>query len=565
MHFNCKLIPSSSLSHKELEYILTPDEFVRLLSRGKNSQSIINQLPVQLRQSLSISVSKSVQSLLFSLNQKLIKAEWIAVSTTVRKTGVSDTQLAQYPQLKKQIDRVETTQPAKFVKANFKPVTDDVPLVRNLSFTPVEPSPEHKISIEFAGQWPNNAASLLLAKSGEQKEKIAKPRADIHASHRSIATFKDLEPELRNLYLTIPMNGTPQPLKLLLAENIQPVDKETEMDEWDTVLVPVVPMKKLGEEYSLHQTGYFYVIWNGKVWREITIDSNGYFCDLDIQHERQEPLSTRHVNINASEFFPEANMSFEKFELYQEGQKVFSGELDVCEQSRVFNLVAEEVELKFVDFEHDEILLTTFESPIKNNASNERQAMSYPMPHVWLPYKLLGEVQADCYVYYSQASLSDSEISSLEANYVNIAVSIDEMSVYSQQQAFEGEHIYALPLAKSSSFGSHIINEQNDSNIAAITVMPPKNQITLRYRICRTTDQPDDFMMLRNEDQEWSQKVYFRQAKADDEGFLNLPFSGWPKEVEEVDIIRGASADLGTTEYELSVLKTKIKISELIG
>ncbi|MCE7572148.1 hypothetical protein ACTFQF_21870 [Aliivibrio fischeri] len=191
--------------------------------------------------------------------------------------------------------------------------------------------------------------------------------------------------------------------------------------------------------------------------------------------------------------------------------------------------------------------------------------MSYPMPHVWLPYKLLGEVQTDCYVYYSQASLSDLEISSLEANYANIAVSIDEMSVYSQQQAFEGEHIYALLLAKGSSFGAHIINEQNDSNIAAITVMPPKNQITLRYRICRTTDQPDDFMMLRNEEQKWSQKVYFRQAKADDEGFLNLPFSGWPKEVEEVDILRGASADLGTTEYELSVLKTKIKISELIG
>lgn len=102
------------------------------------------------------------------------------------------------------------------------------------------------------------------------------------------------------------------------------------------------------------------------------------------------------------------------------------------------------------------------------------------MPHVWLPYKLLGEVQADCYMYYSQASLSDSEISSLEANYVNIAVSIDEMSVYSQQQAFEGERIYALPLAKSSSFGSHIINEQNDSNIAAITVMPPK-KIKLHY------------------------------------------------------------------------------------
>lgn len=292
MHFNCKLIPSSSLSHKELEYILTPDEFVRLLSRGKNSQSIINQLPVQLRQSLSISASKSVQSLLFSLNQKLTKAEWIAVSTTVRKTGLSDTQLAQYPQLKKQIDRVETTQPAKFVKANFKPVTDDVPLVRNLSFTPVNPSPEHKISIEFAGQWPNNAASLLLAKSGEQKEKIAKPRADIHASHRSIATFKDLEPEPRNLYLTIPMNGTPQPLKLLLAENIQPVDKETEMDEWDTVLVPVRALAYLtSEQNKLNaaelQGGYVYLFWKGVLWREFYIDNNGYYQDIDVEYHRR--------------------------------------------------------------------------------------------------------------------------------------------------------------------------------------------------------------------------------------------------------------------------------------
>ncbi|MUK94644.1 hypothetical protein GNP80_19710 [Aliivibrio fischeri] len=292
MHFNCKLIPSSSLSHKELEYILTPDEYIRLLSREKNSQNIINQLPVQLRQSLSISASKSVQSLLFSLNQKLTKAEWIAVSTTVRKTGVSDTQLAQYPQLKKQIDRVETTQPAKFVKANFKPVTDDVPLVRNLSFTPVEPSPEHKISIEFAGQWPNNAASLLLAKSGEQKEKITKPRADIHASHRSIATFKDLEPEPRNLYLTIPMNGTPQPLKLLIAENIQPVDKETEMDEWDTVLVPVKALAYLtSEQNKLNaaelQGGYVYLFWKGVLWREFYIDNNGYYQDIDVEYHRR--------------------------------------------------------------------------------------------------------------------------------------------------------------------------------------------------------------------------------------------------------------------------------------
>jgi hypothetical protein len=565
MHFTCKLIPSLSLSHQELEYILTPDEVVRLLSREKNSQNIVKLLPSPLRESLALSSTKNTHSLLTALNQKLVKGEWIAVSTGKRTKPLSDTQLVQYPQLNKHIVRVSETQSTKYVKANFQAVTDDVVLSRSLQYNPVEPTPEHKIVVEFAGQWPNNAASLLLSKSDEQKEKITKPRADIHASHRSIAIFKDLEPEPRNLYLTIPMNGTPQPLKLLLAENVQPVEKKTEMDEWDNVLVPVVPVKKQEERYSLHQSGFIYVIWNGKVWREIMVDSNGYFSDIDINHERKDPTPTRHANIDASEFFPENNHSFEAFDIYQQGQKVFTGQLDFSEQARVFNLVDEEVEVRFIDFKHDEIKVATHESPIKNQTGSEREACGYPMPHIWLPYKILGEVQEDCYLHYSPLQLSDSEIVLLEDNYKDVSVSLAEMTSYSKQQTFDGESIYSIPTIEPQEFASQIVNAQADCNIAAITVMPPKNQITLRYRICSTTDQPDDFFMLRNEEEEWSQKVYFRQAKADDEGFLNLPFSGWPKEVEEVDILRGASADLGTIEYELSVLKTKIKISELIG
>jgi len=354
-------------------------------------------------------------------------------------------------------------------------------------------------------------------------------------------------------------------INLLLAGSLSLVDKSTEMEEWDNVLVPIVPMKKEGNKYSLYKTGFFYVVWKGEVWREIAINKNGYFCEYYHQDDNKESSQSYHVNITGSEFLPESNVSFEKFELYQKGKKVFVGELDLCEQARVFDLGEEEVILKFIDFEHDEIRLPTHESPTKDDGSNITKRISHPMPHIWLPYKILGQQQTDCYVYYSQRALNENDINALEADYINVAVSTEEMSVYSKQQTFEGDSIYKLPIVDNSVFGSELINKQSDSNIAAITVMLPKNQITLRYRICSTTDQPDDFFMLRNEEEKWSQKVYFRQAKADDEGFLNLPFSGWPKEVEEVDIIRGASADLGTTEYELSVLKTKIKISELIG
>ena len=471
---------------------------------------------------------------------------------------LSDKPTAQYTLFNSPTER-------RYVKANFDAVTDDVVLAPQPVVTPVEPTPEHKIVVEFAGQWGHNDASLLLSKTVEQYERITKPRADPAAGHRSVAIFKDLDPEPRNLYLTVTMKGIPQPLKLLLAENVQPVEKTADMPEWDNVLVPVVPMKQEGETYSLHETGFFYVIWKAKVWREILIDAHGYFCDIDIHYQRKEPLATRHVNIDAAEFFPENNLSLEKFELYQQGKKVFTGELDICEQARVFNLVAEEVELRFIDFEHDEIIVATHASPMKSQASKEREASGYPLPHVWLPYKILGEVQEDCYLYYSAEQLSDSDITSLEGNYQDTAVAINEMSAYSQQQMFTGEKVYAIPTIDPQSFASYLANTQAHCNIAAMTVMSPNNQITLRYRVCATTDQPDDFFMLENEAQAWSQKVYLREAKPDAQGFLNLSFSGWPKEVEEVDIIRGASGDLGTTDYELITLKTQIKISELIG
>ncbi len=34
-------------------------------------------------------------------------------------------------------------------------------------------------------------------------------------------------------------------------------------------------------------------------------------------------------------------------------------------------------------------------------------------------------------------------------------------------------------------------------------------------------------------------KAYFRCATSDDDGYLNLRFSGWPEKVKEVDILRG--------------------------
>lgn len=570
MHLNCKLIHSSSLSHKELGYILTPDEYVRQLSREKNLQNIVNQLPMPLRQSLSLSASKTSQSLLFSLNQKLTKAEWIAVSTTARKTELSGTQLVQYPQLKKQIDRVEATQPIKIVKANFKPVTDDAPLERNLSFTPIAPSPEHKIAVEFAGQWPNNAASLMLSKSREQKEKIAKPRADIHASHRSIATFKDLEPEPRNLYLTVPMNGTPQPLKLLLAENIQPVEKEAGMDEWDNVLVPVLPMLEGKNGHELVAEGYFYVIWNNKVWREVEVTSKGYFADVDLEYYRnkdpESSMKTRHVNIDGVNLVPDYYIGEEAFEIYQSGQKVYSGHLSLDQGARVFRLVDEEVDVVFPALDIAPITVKTVLSPFKAGNDDSRIAEGPPLPHIWIPYKVAGEVQ-QCYIHYSELPLSLTELSELENAPDAIAKSLSELKIYTSSQSFDnaGENIIPVAGTISTGTGCGIINEHNKTNIAGFKLAPRGALPTIRYLHEPLIDQPDDFFGLRNIEHDWIHKSYFRSAMKDDDGYMTLRFAFPPEEVKNVDIVRGVHSSLSTGSQRLVVIEENVSISELLG
>ncbi|OCH12516.1 hypothetical protein [Aliivibrio sp. 1S128] len=559
-----KLIPGRLLTKKELQYILTPNELHVHLNRFTSLQALNASLPINLQRHIATSDPQGLSRVVRSIRQLVESGEWVALSLLNQQRSIDELHLAKGTGLQQRIDKVVNPS-ITGSRIKVKPTLLNVSTTASSIIPMTEKKNDNKIVIEFAGQWPNNAGSISISKLKNINEKTLKPKKDSKNAHRSLVEFTYLDDIDRSLYLTLPSMNSAKEINLLLSKSLSPVTKETEMAEWDNVLVPVVPMKKQGAMHSLYQTGFFYVVWKGEVWREIAVNKKGYFCECYRQDDNKESSKSYHVNITGSEFLPDANVSFERFELYQQGKKVFSGELDLCEQARVFDLGEEEVTLKFVDFDCDEIRLPTHESPAKDDGSSSTKRISHPMPHIWIPYKILGQQQTDCYVYYSQRSLNENDINALEADYINIAVSTDEMSVYSKQQVFEGDGIYKLPIVDNSVFGSELINKQSDSNIAAITVMPPKNQIILRYRICSTTDQPDDFFMLRNEEEEWSQKVYFRQAKADDEGFLNLPFSGWPKEVEEVDILRGASADLGTTEYELSVLKTKIKISELIG
>ncbi|MCC4790760.1 hypothetical protein AB6E39_16635 [Vibrio splendidus] len=564
MHLVCKFISSSSLSTNDLQYVLTPDECIGLFSRVRTPKDILAQLPSTLLQQITASAKKNVHSLLNAIRVELVKANWVCLSSNVRIRPLTSKQLASSPKLKLHIDRVSNSGSERVHKANYQQVVDDVPLARHYSFSPVEPSPEHKIVVEFAGQWSSNAACLMLGKTEAQKEKVTVGKADTENKHRSLATFKALEAERKTLYIKIPCSDQPQPILLKLAEDLQPVDKETQMEEWDNVLVPVVPLYKSGSSWDGYKSGRVYIIWNGEVWRELQVTNDGYFADVDMSNSRKKTTETRHVNIDGSSLFPGENVAFERFTILQDGVEVFSGELDINEQARVFSLVAEEVEIKFVGFEHEQLMVPTHPSPMKASSTLSDEVLGYPLPHIWIPYKIKGECQG-VYLYYASQALSDAAISELESNYESMAVSLAETSDYSSNQEFTQQTVFALPELSESQKVNAVVNVQNDCNVAAVNIPPPGSEIILRYRVLSSTDQPDDYFMLQNDEHSWSQKAYFRCAKVDEDGYLNLRFSGWPEKVKEVDILRGAHASRGIETPEMFKLREKVKVTDLLG
>ena len=264
------------------------------------------------------------------------------------------------------------------IQAAYEPVVDDVVLRPEYVHVPVEPVPDHKIVVEFAGQCLAYAASLRLAKTATQTQHFGVRRADPANSSRSLATFKGLEAESKTLYMQITSLDQPMPLSLRLAENLQPVEQDTEMEEWDNVLIPIrilayLDANKDKAKASDLKGGYLYVFWKGTIWRELAINEIGYYQDIDIEYYR------------------------------------------------------------FLDKE---------ERRKATPAIIKREVSGFPIPHFWAPYKIAGELQQGANglnVVFSPMQKPFSEIEALEADAALLAESgtpLDELSVYSDSKSF---------------------------------------------------------------------------------------------------------------------------------
>ncbi|EPN4988697.1 hypothetical protein [Vibrio alginolyticus] len=572
MHLVCKFIPSSKLSSNELSYVLTPDECIGQLSRLRNSDDILRNLPKELAQKISISTKKTTSALLAAIRIELGKGNWVSLSTVARRSPLTDSQLQSFPRLKSLVDSVSASNESKAFKAGYKQVTDDVALVRSYTHVPSEPSPDQKIVVEFAGQWSSNAACLMLGKTEAQKEKVTVGKADTENKHRSLAIFKDLEAEGKTLYIKIPCTDQPQPILLKLAEDLQPVDKETQMDEWDNVLVPLVPVHKSDSGYVSIDRGYIYVVWQSEVWREIQVQNDGRFSDVDLSlYQSTKSSPQRSVDISLYDEDSEAFLSGEAFQLYQDGKKVYEGVLDEYACARVFGLTAEEVGVVVADWPNEgEIyteLLQTELSPFKAGSKTKREPIGVPLPHIWLPYKINGSVQSDIALYYSRAQLNTQQLNELKSGNNEKAVKVD-LSDYSSAHNFDAssEPVISLPNLDTQAPSKSDYNavSQKEQGVAAAVVNSPSEGIVITYKSNPQCDQPDDFFQLTCVDETWSQKIFLREAEFVDQYCKEVVFSGWLPEVKRVNLTRHCRSHNSDKTVLMSVIYQDIELTELL-
>ncbi|GLT19882.1 hypothetical protein GCM10007938_36650 [Vibrio zhanjiangensis] len=564
MRLSCRFILANQLKPEHLSYIVLPEKVPWQMRGYKNASEVHALLPAFLQRPLEPYKKRDVASYLERLKGELKKGQSVALSMSPHSSPVSATQLSSMPLLAKKVAELQEA-PVTYRKANYAPITDNTTLARTITYVPTEPTPEHKIVVEFAGQWNNTPTYLSLGQTSKQHNAKASPKRDRETSHRSLATFKGLETENRSLYLNIPCSGL-APIQLKLADDIEPVEKDTQMAEWDNVLIPVLPVVKNSSGMALRDQGYIYVVWNNKVWRELAIQPNGYFRDINLDYYQQKELTFRHLNIDLSTVLNDHHYGSEPFEIKQNGKVVCRSELSENETERVFGLVEKEVELVFPHLDREPITLKTLSSPHRVDQGNQRKPDGVPLPHIWVPYKLKGEVQDSLFLHYSEQALSNDQVMALEADPVSCAIPLSELSHYSESQAFSesGDKVLCLSHPAQGASGGALLNAQHKTNIAGVN-LPNSGGLVIEYRKELAVDEPDDFFELKNAQFEWSSRAYFRSAATNEQGNLMLRFAAPPPEVKQVDIFRAAHSDHGRGAQHYVLVEANVPVSELIG
>nr|WP_256867784.1 OmpA family protein [Vibrio parahaemolyticus] len=208
-------------------------------------------------------------------------------------------------------------------------------------------------------------------------------------------------------------------------------------------------------------------------------------------------------------------------------------------------------------------------SPINASSPVGRSAQGYPLPHIWLPYKIKGEPQ-EVYLAYNSKRLSESELSELESDPGTKAIKVTDLNHYSSEKSFKmGDGsvrlLSVLPSAATSKPEKYaMLRSQINKNVAVVYLLKSV-EIVFEYPGYTTLDESDDYFELRQSDGDWSQRVCLRQCIKKENGSRLIRFTGWPAEVKEVDLLRGYQGNSHHGRDNKTVIFAQTPIADLLA
>ncbi len=154
----------------------------------------------------------------------------------------------------------------------------------------------YKISVELAGRARCFKQRLEINQLNEgtqpgERQQRQSPKPDHESPHRCLIEFQGLSNAPRNLDLVISTSGSAGDIRLPLVESHPVAEKSTGKEEWDTVIIPIKPLGYINKQRDRRQAdllrpGYVYVFWQGRLWRELEVNRNNSFRDIDVQAYR---------------------------------------------------------------------------------------------------------------------------------------------------------------------------------------------------------------------------------------------------------------------------------------
>ncbi|MCG8314639.1 MAG: peptidoglycan-binding protein [Pseudomonadales bacterium] len=288
--------PIAHLRLKKFHDRPSTEQFVsKLLTENHEQQSAIkNLLEIVSKDDSDIS-SELVQGL---LNQSL----HIVRDNTASGGSASRPPTAQaIPVTPKPTDAIDGSTILSMAMKSYLKQHAHQPLNTNLEPTKGKPalsdSKDYEAVVEIAGTHLSKKQSLqITTKDGKKIKKYASN--DHRNLHRSLCTFSYLNNAPVSLSLSIPMKGMSHPMLLPLHDAMGVYGKGTQKQVWDNLIIPIKPMQFLSDEQQkkqsdILQSGWLYVYWNGRLWRELKVSKNGVLQDVNLEHFRQSNQDER--------------------------------------------------------------------------------------------------------------------------------------------------------------------------------------------------------------------------------------------------------------------------------